>query len=121
MLEPAEVMDTELLKAPHFAAYVQVYLSGAFLAHSVPVEVVYLARTYKFRVADDLVDELKSLSLQNTEETVFYVEPNCVMSFTNSSAASDEALPISVPFQEIGGCEDAKQIFERFFFEPLKR
>lgn len=121
LLEPLESVEAELLKAPHFAAYAQVYLSGAFLARSHPVDITYLARTYKFRIVEDLADEMESMTMENRDETVFRVDSNCHISFASSSGIVEDVILSTVPFQEVGGCEEAKQIFDRFFFDPLRR
>ncbi|KAI6229005.1 ATPase, AAA family [Aphelenchoides fujianensis] len=57
-LYTATTVDQQLLDTPHFAHYLRLYLSEAFISPSLPLVVKYLARDIAFEVHEDDADRM---------------------------------------------------------------
>ncbi|CAD5205907.1 unnamed protein product [Bursaphelenchus okinawaensis] len=122
-LEPVDTISSSLLQASHFSAFISVYLNGAFVSPSIPIEINYLAKKYRFEMLEDISVVFDAIGFDGSEKIrVYKVTPDTVVRFkTKHIVEGGVELASANIFDKIGGAELVKQRVEEYLFAPIEK
>ncbi|CAD5208784.1 unnamed protein product [Bursaphelenchus xylophilus] len=121
-LEPLDDISSALLKAPHFASFIQLYLNGAYISPSIPIVINYLAKSYRFEMLEDISKVFDAVGFdEESKIRVYQVDSNVTIRFTSKTPETNIELALSDPFDKIGGADLVKKTLNEYLFVPLER